>query len=96
MINKDKGLAQLIADLPVPINDYNMNVGNNSTFLDIGSGFGKPVFHAAMQTGCFSKGVEVVPARVAACESQKYDFEEYYRKLIQKNNDKIVAKKTKR
>ena len=48
MISKDKGLAQLIADLPVPINDYNMNVGNNYTFLDIGSGFGKPVFHAAM------------------------------------------------
>ena len=48
MMSKDKGLASLIADLPVPINEYNMNVENGSTFLDIGSGFGKPVFHAAM------------------------------------------------
>ena len=80
MMSKDKGLASLIADLPVPINEYNMNVENGSTFLDIGSGFGKPVFHAAMQTGCLSKGVEVVPFRVGVCESLKYDFDEHYKK----------------
>lgn len=26
---------------------YNMRAENKSTFIDIGSGFGKPVFHAA-------------------------------------------------
>eukprot|EP00826_Nyctotherus_ovalis_P046422 TRINITY_DN5243_c0_g1_i3.p1 TRINITY_DN5243_c0_g1~~TRINITY_DN5243_c0_g1_i3.p1 ORF type:complete len:315 (+),score=64.25 TRINITY_DN5243_c0_g1_i3:84-1028(+) len=36
----------------------------SSRFLDVGSGFGKPVFHVAMQVGCEAKGVEVVPARV--------------------------------
>ena len=62
-------MAHLVDDLPVSLDEFNMSAENCSTFLDIGSGFGKPVFHAAMQTGCFSKGVEVVPARVAACES---------------------------
>ena len=42
-----------------------MKAENNSTFLDIGSGFGKPVFHAAMQTACKSYGVEIVPARTS-------------------------------
>lgn len=42
-----------------------MSVEQGSTFLDIGSGFGKPVFHAAMQTACKSFGVEIVPVRVA-------------------------------
>jgi hypothetical protein len=49
-------------DLPFPLEEYNLT--ENSTFLDIGSGFGKPVFHASMQTYCRSKGIEVVPARV--------------------------------
>ena len=31
---------------------YDMSQTEGSTFLDIGSGFGKPVFHSAMQTGC--------------------------------------------
>jgi cyclopropane fatty-acyl-phospholipid synthase-like methyltransferase len=44
-----------------------MTLENASTFLDIGSGFGKPVFHAAMQTACVSLGVEIVPARVTFC-----------------------------
>ncbi len=48
--------------LPFNKDDYNLKA--DSTFLDIGSGFGKPVFHASMQTYCRSNGVEVVPARV--------------------------------
>lgn len=71
-------------ELPFEINDYNLSTENGSSFLDIGSGFGKPNFHAAMQTGCPSHGVEVVPARVAASRDQKYEFEEYYRKRIEK------------
>ena len=49
-------------DLPFPLTEYNLT--HASTFLDIGSGFGKPVFHASMQAYCRSKGIEVVPARV--------------------------------
>jgi hypothetical protein len=45
--------------------DYNMTT--ESKYLDIGSGFGKPVFHSAFQVGCESKGVEVVPARAEFC-----------------------------
>lgn len=47
----------------------------NSTFIDIGSGFGKPVYHAAMQVGCLSKGVEIVPARVTYCIDFIYEYE---------------------
>lgn len=47
---------------------YDMAAGSGSTFLDIGAGFGKPVFHAAIQTSCESYGVEIVPARVYFCE----------------------------
>ena len=52
--------------------DYNLN--KNSYFLDIGSGFGKPVFHAAYQVGCESMGIEVVPARVEFCWDFYYEF----------------------
>lgn len=55
-----------------PPSDYNMN--ENSLFLDIGSGFGKPVFHSALQVGCESKGIEVVPARVEFCIDFFYEF----------------------
>ena len=41
---KEKGMNN---DLPFPLESYDMT--QNSSFLDIGSGFGKPVFHAAMQ-----------------------------------------------
>ena len=34
-------------ELSGPIEEYDMT--EESTFLDIGSGFGKPVFHASMQ-----------------------------------------------
>jgi hypothetical protein len=47
---------------------FDMSASDGSSFLDIGSGFGKPVFHAALQTGCPSIGVEIVPARVTFCE----------------------------
>jgi hypothetical protein len=53
---------EVCKDLPFPLEEYNLT--HTSTFLDIGSGFGKPVFHASMQAYCRSKGVEVVPARV--------------------------------
>lgn len=62
--------------LPFPAHQYNMRVENGSTFIDIGSGFGKPVFHAAMQTGCPSYGVEVVRARVAYSLDRKFIFQE--------------------
>jgi len=51
---------------------YNMTC--NSAFLDIGSGFGKPVFHSALQVGCYSKGIEVVPARAEFCLDFFYEF----------------------
>ena len=46
---------------------YDMSAAKSSTFLDIGAGFGKPVFHSALQTGCESIGIEIVPARVIFC-----------------------------
>ena len=49
-------------------------MNENSFFLDIGSGFGKPVFHCAYQVGCKSCGVEVVPARVEFCLDFYYEF----------------------
>ena len=55
-----------------------MSASTNSTFLDIGAGFGKPVFHSAIQTGCESIGIEIVPARVIFCQDQKYNFVDYY------------------
>jgi cyclopropane fatty-acyl-phospholipid synthase-like methyltransferase len=61
---------------------YDMSAVKGSTFLDIGSGFGKPVFHSAIQTGCESIGIEIVPARVLFCQDQKYEFEDYYKKKI--------------
>ena len=60
------------------MDEYDMTVENGSTFIDIGSGFGKPVFHAAMQTGCESYGVEIVPARVAVSANYKFELEDYY------------------
>jgi len=33
-------------ELPFPVEEYNLT--SESTFLDIGSGFGKPVFHASL------------------------------------------------
>jgi hypothetical protein len=63
---------ELDGTLKYPPEGYNMT--ENSLFLDIGSGFGKPVFHAALQVGCESKGIEVVPARVEFCMDFFYEF----------------------
>jgi hypothetical protein len=41
-------MQKLLKTTPYRIGDYNMTSQNESSFLDIGSGFGKPVFHAAM------------------------------------------------
>jgi len=60
---------------------------SKSTFIDIGSGFGKPVFHAAMQVGWKSKGVEIVPARVNFWIDYVFEYEEK-RKFRIKNEDK--------
>ena len=95
----DETWGKMINDLPFPVQEYNMCIENRSTFLDIGSGFGKPNFHAAMQTGCHSRGVEVVPARVSFATDQKYTFEEYYklkieqRQHIQGSNKVLDVKK---
>ena len=51
--------------------EYNLTA--SATFLDVGSGFGKPVFHAGLQVGCLSHGIEVVPARVEFCIDFYYE-----------------------
>jgi len=68
MIKADANFSKIVNDLPYSIEEYNMSAERGSTFLDIGSGFGKPVFHSAMQTSCRSYGVEIVPARVLFSE----------------------------
>ena len=73
-----------VKKLPFKLEDYKLKT-QQSTFLDIGSGFGKPNFHCAMQV--FPKesiGVEIVPARVAITLDQKLNFEEYYLKQASK------------
>ena len=92
MIKEDDSLTKLSSDLPFPIEEYNMSLENKSSFLDIGSGFGKPVYHAAMQTACKSFGVEIVPARVAFCLDSKYEFIDEYQKKVEKNKPKGVWK----
>lgn len=57
----------------------------DDTFIDIGSGFGKPVFHAALQVGCYSKGIEIVPARVTFWLDFIYVYEEKKEYLL--NNE---------
>ena len=57
------------SDLPFALEEYKLRTGV-STFLDIGSGFGKPNFHVAMQVyPKESIGIEIVFARVAFCEN---------------------------
>ena len=73
-----------IKNLPFKLDEYKLT-SNESTFLDIGSGFGKPNFHAAMQVyPKESIGIEIVPARVAFTIDQKLNFEDYYQKLAKK------------
>jgi SAM-dependent methyltransferase len=82
MVGEDAELRKVVDDLPFPLEEYNMSAERKSSFIDIGSGFGKPVFHAAMQTGCYSLGIEIVPARVAFAQDQKYDFADVYQKRL--------------
>lgn len=63
-----------LAQLPFGKEEYNLT--SKSTFLDIGSGFGKPVFHASLQTNCQSMGIEVQEVRVFASNDLKYFFTE--------------------
>lgn len=69
---KLKSDAKLKDNLVGSPEDYNMT--KDSKYLDIGSGFGKPVFHAAFQVGCESKGIEVVPARAEFCLDFFFEF----------------------
>jgi hypothetical protein len=41
-----------------------LGLGKSSRFLDIGSGYGKPCFHAFLETGANCEGVEFCPSRV--------------------------------
>ena len=50
------------------------NLSKDSLFLDIGSGFGKPVFHTAFQVNCECLGIEVVPARSEFCLDFFYEY----------------------
>ena len=52
-----------------------------STFLDVGSGFGKPNFHCALQVyPKESLGIEIVPARIYSSLDHMYNFEDKYNK----------------
>lgn len=69
-----------VRKLPFKPEEYRLK-SDSSTFLDIGSGFGKPNFHIAMQVyPKESIGIEIVPARVAVTLDQKLNFEDYYSK----------------
>ena len=72
------------------------NLTSSSTFIDIGSGFGKPVFHAAMQVGWASRGIEIVPARVEFWVDFTFDYQdknktriETYEKYAQSQQAKL-------
>ena len=80
------------------------NLAKDSYFLDIGSGFGKPVFHCAYQVGCICQGIEVVPARVEFCVDFYFGFsdgrndlpEEIIIKENKNTQNKTVYKKKKK
>ena len=77
----------------------NYNLSKDSYFLDIGSGFGKPVFHCAYQVGCICQGIEVVPARVEFCIDFYFGFSDGRNDLpdqINENNNKKIYKKKKK
>ena len=95
LMNIDTYLSQEDESL---IESYNLT--KDSYFLDIGSGFGKPVFHCAYQAGCICQGIEVVPARVEFCVDFYFGFSDgrndLSAEIIQKDNkNKKVYKKKK-
>ena len=96
LMNIDTYLSQEDDSL---VDSYNLT--KNSYFLDIGSGFGKPIFHCAYQVGCICQGIEVVPARVEFCVDFYFGFsdgrndlpEEY---ICNDNKSKKIYKKKKK
>ena len=99
LMNIDTYLSQ--EDEDSLIESYNLT--KDSYFLDIGSGFGKPVFHCAYQAGCICQGIEVVPARVEFCVDFYFGFSDgrndLSTEIINKNNNnnnKRVYKKKKK
>ena len=87
LMNIDTYLSQEDESL---VDSYNLT--KDSYFLDIGSGFGKPVFHCAYQVGCICQGIEVVPARVEFCLDFYFSFSDgrngLSTEIINKNNNK--------
>lgn len=82
--------GQPLRSLPFKAEEYKL-IPRQSTFLDIGSGFGKPNFHAAMQIyPKESLGIEVVPARVSFCTDQKLTFEDQHKEKMRKDEAKII------
>ena len=95
LMNIDTYLSQEDESL---VETYNLT--KDSYFLDIGSGFGKPVFHCAYQAGCICQGIEVVPARVEFCVDFYFGFSDGRNDLsseiiIKNNNNKKTYKKKK-
>ena len=96
MMNIDTFLSQEDDTL---VETYNLT--KDSYFLDIGSGFGKPVFHCAYQVGCICQGIEVVPARVEFCVDFYFGFSDGRNDLSEEiacreNKNKKVYKKKKK
>jgi SAM-dependent methyltransferase len=95
LMNIDTYLSQEDESL---VESYNLT--KDSYFLDIGSGFGKPVFHCAYQVGCICQGIEVVPARVEFCVDFYFGFSDGRNDLsteiaFKDNKNKKVYKKKK-
>ena len=96
LMNIDTYLSQEDESL---VETYNLT--KDSYFLDIGSGFGKPVFHCAYQVGCICQGIEVVPARVEFCVDFYFGFSDGRNDLsseivVKNNKNKKVYKKKKK
>ena len=97
LMNLDTYLSQEDETL---VDSYNLT--KDSYFLDIGSGFGKPVFHCAYQVGCICQGIEVVPARVEFCVDFYFGFSDGRNDLPEEivvnkeNKNKPVYKKKKK
>jgi hypothetical protein len=78
------------------VSSYNLT--NKSLMLDIGSGFGKPVFHTAFQLNCESWGLEVVPARVEFCIDFFYEYlhnKDFFNEIERNNigNNEFLTRK---
>ena len=96
LMNIDTYLSQEDESL---VESYNLT--KDSYFLDIGSGFGKPVFHCAYQVGCICQGIEVVPARVEFCVDFYFGFSDGRNDLPEKiinreSKSKYVNRKKKK